>query len=143
MGEERLVWWFDRCLGKQLPTRMAELGADVRRYGDLYPDDPAKPDIDWIPEVTARGWVIVTKDKNIRRDAAERNVLLNARARYVCLASANMTGPEQVACFERHWRTLDGVVRTRSVPVLVSLTREDVSWWDGHEWRKVKQKPLR
>lgn len=92
MGEERLVWWFDRCLGKQLPTRMAELGADVRRYGDLYPDDPAKPDIDWIPEVTARGWVIVTKDKNIRRDAAEWNVLLNARARYVCLASANMTG---------------------------------------------------
>lgn len=138
-----LIWWFDRCLGRELPNAIEALGAEVRRYVDLFPNDPTVDDVDWIPRVTARGWVIVTKDKNIRRDSNERAVLIAARARYVCLASANMTGKQQVETLTGHWRTIDGVVRTRAAPLLVSVTRDGVVWWDGEAWRAVKRKPPR
>lgn len=34
------TWWFDRCLGRALPNAMEALGVQVKRYADLYPDDP-------------------------------------------------------------------------------------------------------
>ena len=137
------IWWFDRCLGRDVPNAIAELGVDVRRYTDLYPNDPTVEDVQWIPKVTELGWVIVTKDKNIRRDASERAVLVAAKARYVCLASARLTGAQQIDCLRGHWRTIDGVVRTRAAPLIASITLDGVFWLDGESWRKAKHKPAR
>lgn len=137
------TWWFDRCLGRALPDAMEALGVQVKRYADLYPDDPTIADIVWIPRVTALGWVIVTKDKNIRKDATERAALRRVGARYVCLAAANLSGQKQIDTFQSHWRTIDGVIRTRKAPILVSITVADVSWLDGEQWRPVKRKPPR
>lgn len=82
-----LVYWIDRCLGAdEVPDALRAIGVAVERYVDTYPTDPRVEDVVWIREITASGLVIVTKDKNIRRDAAERSVLETVGARYVCLA---------------------------------------------------------
>lgn len=47
-------------------------------WARTYPRDPcaqAALDEDWIPQVSAWGWVILTKDKNIRRRAGEREAV--------------------------------------------------------------------
>jgi hypothetical protein len=45
-------------------------GARVEVHIDHFPQDAA--DADWIPEVGRRGWVLITKDENIRRNPLER-----------------------------------------------------------------------
>ena len=135
------VYWIDRCLGAdEVPDRLRAIGVSVERYIDTYPSDPRVDDQIWIREITARGLVIVTKDKNIRRDPAERAVLEAVGARYVCLASARLTGAQQADCLVSNWRTIDGVVRTRTPPVIVNVTRDGVAWHDGESWRKAKHK---
>ena len=140
MRSER-VYWIDRSLGTKLvPDALRAHGVSIETYDDLYPTDPRVPDEQWIVDVTARGWIIVTKDKNIRRAPAELAALHRAEARYVCLSAAGMRGPDQAACLVHHWKTIDGLVGHRSPPLIVTVTRTRVQWLDGTTWRKCKHK---
>jgi len=135
------IYWVDRCLGSNIvPAALRSARIDVRTYADLYPNDPKVQDADWIPQVAERGWVILTKDKNIRRLPVEVQALEAAQARYVCLSSASMTGEEQVACLLHHWKTIDSVVASKRAPLVVSVTRANVQWLDGDVWRVAKHK---
>jgi hypothetical protein len=136
-----LVYWVDRSLGKDIvPTALRAAGVNVTTYADLYPDDPKVEDHVWIPEVAARDWVILTKDKNIRRSPVEIAALRTANARYVCLSAGNMRGDEQAACLVQHWKTIDSVVAHKPVPLIVSVTRTQVHWLDEDTWRVAKRK---
>lgn len=144
MPRDDLIFWVDRCLGAHVvPDGLRAAGIAIRTYVDLYPDDDDVADAKWIPEVTARGWIILTKDEAISRNPAEVSVLRRAKAIYVCLAAKGMTAPAQVECLLKHWRTIEGVVASRKPPVIVKVTRSDVRWHDGSEWRAVKHKKRR
>ena len=135
------IYWVDRCLGTDLvPRALRDAGIEVRTYTELYPNDTKVPDHKWIPEVTARGWVVLTKDKNIRRSPVEVQALRNAKARYVCLSATNMRGDEQAACLLEHWKTIDSVVASKPVPLIVTVARFNVQWLDRTTWRVAKRK---
>ena len=119
---------------------LRDAGIEVRTYANLYPNDPKVPDHVWIPEVATRDWVILTKDKNIRRSPIEIQALRLAKARFVCLSATNMRGDEQAACLLQHWKTIDSVVAHKPVPLIVSVTRVHVPWLDGVTWRVAKHK---
>lgn len=134
------VYWVDRCLGGTIvPDALRTAGVAVKVYGDLY-DDPRVADVDWIPEVTARGWVILTKDKQIRRSPVEVAALRRAKACCVCLSSKNMRGDEQAACLVDHWKTIDSLVASKRAPLIVMVTRVAVQWLDGDTWRLAKRR---
>lgn len=134
------VYWVDRSLGRTIvPSALREAGVDIRLYDDLY-DDPRVPDVEWIPEVAARGWVILTKDKYIRRSPVELLALQRAGARYVCLSAGRMRGEEQGFCLVQQWKTIDSVVRSKPVPLIITVTRTAVQWLDDGAWRTAKAK---
>ena len=136
-----LTYWVDRCLGTNIvPQALRAIGVHIETYDSLYPNDTRVADHVWIPEVARRGWVILTKDKRIRHASVEIEALRGARARYVCLSAANLTGPEQADCLVKHWKTIDSVVVNKPVPLIVSVTRQNVQWHDGRAWRVAKRK---
>jgi PIN domain-containing protein len=49
-------------------------------------------DVEWLPFVGSRQWVLVTADKKIRKRAFERETLINAGVRAFVLASGNLNG---------------------------------------------------
>ena len=98
------------------------------------------PDHVWIPEVTARGWIILTKDKRIRYSPVEIRAIQEANARYVCLSAGNLRGDEQAQCLLQHWKTIDSVVASKRAPLIVTVTRLQVQWLDGQTWRVAKRK---
>jgi predicted nuclease of predicted toxin-antitoxin system len=88
----RPTFYADRCLGKAAARALQAAGASVELHDDHFGQDAA--DEDWIPVVSARGWVILTKDKNIRRRLGEREAVLLANARVMTLSSGNMRSQE-------------------------------------------------
>ena len=46
-------------------------------------------DVDWLPEVGARGWILITKDKNIRKRETELRALKQAGVRAFVLTASN------------------------------------------------------
>lgn len=68
--------------------------------GDLYPSgtDQFVGDDVWIADVSAHGWVALTKDVSIIRD--HRDALAASTLRAFALDNANLTGDEMALRFE-------------------------------------------
>ena len=98
-------------------------------------------DAEWIPEVAAKQWVILTKDKAIRRDSIELGAALASRAFYFTLGGANYTAEEMAAIIVHHLVTIERIVRHRAPPVIAQLNRQELLLrGDDGMLRTVKRK---
>ena len=74
-----------------------------------------------IPEVAARRWVILTKDKAIHRDSLELRAVLAAHAYYFTLGGGNYTGAEMAEIILHHRATMERLVVHRGPPIVAQL----------------------
>jgi hypothetical protein len=66
-----LTFFLDHQIGRYVVAEaLRAAGARIEVHLDHFPGD--KPDAEWIPEVGGRGWVLITKDQEIRRNPLER-----------------------------------------------------------------------
>ena len=87
------VLFLDRNLGKHvIAERLRAAGLEVEVHDDHLPSDA--PDEDWIALVGKKGWVALTKDKNIRHRFAEIESIKRHAARIIVIRAKNATGPE-------------------------------------------------
>lgn len=64
---DRPTLFVDRSLGKGVVNALRDAGARVEFHDDHFSQDAE--DVEWIPKVSENGWVILTKDKHIRRSS--------------------------------------------------------------------------
>ena len=84
---------------------------------------PAVKDPVWIPEVTSRGWLIITRDRNIAVNRAEITAVRETGARMVALAGAEAIGTwAQLEVFMRQWRAIEALLAEPG-PFIYSATR--------------------
>jgi hypothetical protein len=96
-------------------------GAEVEVHLDHFPGD--MPDVEWIPEVARRGWVLITKDQNIRRNPLEREAYRAAQLRGFVATGRDMNAKE---LGELLVRCLPGMARRtagRRGPSLFAISR--------------------
>nr|MBA2531014.1 hypothetical protein [Nocardioidaceae bacterium] len=73
--------------------------------GDTATKDPV-----WIPEVTERGWLIVTRDRNIAANRAEVAAVGASGARMVALSGREAIGTwNQLEVLMRQWRGIEAL----------------------------------
>ena len=72
------------------------------------PADEEVPDEEWLKLAGLRGWVVLMKDKRIRYNRRERDVVRAFRVRCFCLASQRLTGEEMA---RRYLKNLDAITR--------------------------------
>jgi hypothetical protein len=87
-----LVFFVDRSLGRKIiPGALRQAGEEVRVHDDYFQQD-AKDEV-WLADVGKRGWIVLTKDKNIRYRPVELQALLLAKVRaFVLTARGDLTG---------------------------------------------------
>lgn len=84
---------------------------------------PAVLDSIWIPEVTARGWLIITRDSNISVNRAEIAAVRENGARMVALAGKEAIGTwAQVELLMNRWRAIEELLGLPG-PFIYSATR--------------------
>ena len=90
--------FLDEGLGsKKVADALRSAGATVELHRDHF--TPGTPDDEWLPAAAANGWIILSKDRAIRRRANERQAVTDSAARLFVLTSANMTGEEMASAF--------------------------------------------
>ena len=68
---------------------------------------PATKDHVWIPQVTALGWLIVTRDSRIQEHRAEIGAVRDSGARMVALGGRDAGGTfDQLEVFMSRWRAI-------------------------------------
>lgn len=119
---DRPTFFVDRSLGKRVGQQLRDAGVAVELHDTHFKQ--STPDVVWIPKVTDRGWVILTKDKNIRRPRGEREEVLTARARVFTLTSGNMTGQRMAELFVQHIAEIEQIAGTQPPPFAFAVGPE-------------------
>lgn len=119
------VFFVDECLGKQVAQALLDAGARVEVHAAHFPK--GVDDVDWIPEVSRRGWVILSKDKMVRTRPNEKSVLLSSNARAFILTSGNMTGPTMAETFVKQLRKMVRLARQQQPPFIAMVKQSGVS----------------
>lgn len=88
--------FLDRNLGQHIfADRLRAEGMAVEVHDDHLPQDA--PDEAWIALVGAKGWMAITKDRNVRYRAAELEAIWRHAARVIVIRMTNATGPDHAA----------------------------------------------
>lgn len=91
-----LTFFVDECLGRHdVADALVAVGAVVELHHRHFA--PGTPDADWLPDVGVRGWIVLTKDRHIRRRPLELGAILASGARAFVLTAADLSGQEQAA----------------------------------------------
>jgi len=75
-----LTYFVDECLGRHFVTdALRNAGAHVEVHHEHFRS--GAPDAEWLPVIGERKWIVLTKDRHIRRREIEINAIVNARVR--------------------------------------------------------------
>lgn len=79
-----------------------------KRKREPCPIQPAVDDVDWLPYVADKGWLIVTRDANIRENRAEIAAVIENGAKLVALASSDAGDKwTQLEVLMSQWRAIE------------------------------------
>lgn len=79
-------------------------------------------DVDWLPKVGEKGWILVTKDKNIRRREVEQRALHESRVRTFVITAAGLRGEEQAQLVIAALPEMLRILRRRSSHFIARIT---------------------
>ena len=124
------VFFVDRSLGRhQIPDILREAGLDIRVHDEIFAQDAEDPD--WISKVTGKGWVILTKDKNIRYRPLEIRAVRASGARMFVLASGNLNGQEMAEAFLTAKKRIERFAVRHRNPFIAKVYKDGTvrAWW--------------
>lgn len=118
----RITFFVDRSLGSRYVAQaLRDSMAHVEIHDDHFSQDT--PDIVWLAEIGRRGWVVLSKDEQIRRNRVEREALKAAGVCAFFLTQQNITGPEMAALFASVLRGMTSRAKMRPAPFIYTISR--------------------
>lgn len=120
-----LTFFLDYQIGRYVVANaLREAGASVEVHIDHF--SQSAPDLEWIPEVGRRSWVLITRDTNIRRNPLERAAYENAGLRGFVVTGKEMSGPDLAALLARSLRGMVNRAAGRRGPLLFTISHGGV-----------------
>ena len=114
--------YLDRNPGKHLISgALRQAGHAVEVHDDHLPIDA--PDEGWIELVASKGWIALTKDKNIRYRYAEIEAIKKHGARVVVIRAKNVTGTDLATLVVEHYQRIQNFSARTTAPFVAALDR--------------------
>ena len=130
---EGVTFYIDRCLGNKLIVEtLRAAGVNVEIHDDHFTKNAQ--DIDWIPEVGKRGWIILTKDARIGKNKLERLAVADAKVKMFILTSQRLSGQEMADIFLSAITKMRELIRANPAPFIAKIYRNGtVKLWKDDE----------
>jgi predicted nuclease of predicted toxin-antitoxin system len=129
---DKPIFFIDRALGKKyVADALRSVGANVEVHADHF--SPDAPDIEWLPEVSFRGWLILTKDDEIGRNFLEQMAIASSDAKVFVLSLRNLTGEEMAEIFVQAIERMEKFARSNQSPFIAKIYKYGkVRVWKNH-----------
>ena len=114
------TFYLDRALeSRRVRDALAQAGARVQLHRDHFADD-AK-DLEWLPVIAARGWIILSKDQFNR---LETEAILGAKGRAFLLSRGELRGEEMAAIIAKALPAILRVLDMAAGPYIAKIYRD-------------------
>lgn len=119
---EQPTYFLDRRLGSKVVAEiLRKAGATVEVHADHFKHDC--PDEDWLTAVGPKGWIVLTKDKWIKRRELERKALEEAHVAAFVLAAKDLKGEQIGEAFVAALPRLRQFATSYARPMLGTVSR--------------------
>lgn len=98
---------------------LAALGLTIKRSREEFAQGAV--DVDWLPTVGQRGWVLVSSDRRQSRKPDELAILRRAKVRAFYFSTATMTAADQIGAFTRALGPVVRAVRKQTPPFVKAI----------------------
>jgi PIN like domain len=120
---ECTTFFIDRCLGNKLIVEtLRSAGVNVEIHDEHFSKNTQ--DVDWIPEIGKRGWVILTKDARIGKNKIERLAVADAGVRMFVLVSQNLSGADMANIFLKAIPEMEKFILKNITPFIAKVDRD-------------------
>jgi len=117
-------FFVDRSIGRHIvPAALRDAGFPTTAHDEVF-DNPTTSDEVWLETAGNKGWLVVSRDKRIRRKANELDALKRHRVRAVFISGKNLTGKEMGELLVRCGRKIQDTLMSSKAPAAFSLTRD-------------------
>lgn len=104
---------------------LCAVGIKAIKHDDHFSDDTE--DTVWLEAIGKSGWVVLTKDKAIRRREHERDALIAASVRmFVLTAGKDLRGEEIAQMFIENISRMERMIRKQPAPFIANVYRSEV-----------------
>ena len=93
----------------------------MRVLADIF--DPGVKDVDWLTALQGRDWIVLTKDKNIRRRPLEAQALIAAGLRVFVVTATDLTGEETGQIIAKALPKIRRFCKKHRPPFIAGITR--------------------
>jgi len=98
---------------------MRASGAKVEAHIDHFAINA--PDTEWLPDVSQRGWVVITKDWGLTSNLLEQRAIAASNAKVFILSSGNYTGTEMATVLVKALKRLQKFARGNQPPFIARV----------------------
>lgn len=122
---------------KIVPEALRRAGASVEVHADHFAIDT--PDTDWLPAVSERGWIVITKDFCLNSNFLELRAIAKANARVFILSSGNFTGQQMAGILVQGLDSIQKFVQGNQAPFIakVDLNSRITIWRNRTQLQKL------
>ncbi len=107
---------------KSIYEALTAAGATVFRHRDYF--DQGEKDYVWLLEVSAKGWIVITKDEAMQRGELEKIAIRNAKARVFILVRGDLSAQEMAEIFVTALSPIARVVQRYRAPFIAKVYRD-------------------
>jgi hypothetical protein len=117
------VLYLDENLHNCQPVLEALELAEVRyeRHGKHF--EPGTADSVWLPFVGSNGWILITKDKNIRYNELEKDAIIQYRLREFYFVSGNLNKHDMARILATALPDIFRLCQREPPPFIASITK--------------------
>ena len=116
------VYFLDRALGKSIGRALQNCGKNVEFHNDHFAPD--SPDTEWLPIVSQKGWIVLTKDENIGRNELEVKSVAQNQTKMFVLVSGNISTAKMIQIFEQTIEKIEKIIRGNQPPFIAKIYQD-------------------
>lgn len=131
---EQVVFFLDRSLGeKTVPNRLKEFGLNIENHSAHFASDAE--DVEWLEKCGANDWIVLAKDKNIKKNFLERQALFNAGIAAFFLTGGEYKGEEMADAIIKSLKRIANLINSQQKPFIarINLSGKVELWLDHKE----------
>ena len=133
---ESVTFFVDRSLGeKDVPDALRQAGLNVVVHDDLFPKDA--DDVVWLSHCGQHDWVVLSKDKWIKRNPLERQALVAAGVAAFFLSRGDLSGAANAQAILKGLKRIANLLASQHRPFIARITPEGkVELWLNHKGKE-------
>jgi predicted nuclease of predicted toxin-antitoxin system len=130
---EEIVFFIDRCIySKTLVQALNDYGLNIEIHDNHFENDVEDPV--WLFECGQNNWIVLSKDKNIKKNPLERQALFNAGVAAFFLTTGGISAEETAKALIIALKRIANLIQSQQRPFIARINADgEVKLWIDHK----------